>query len=363
MARAALIAAGFAAVLAAPARADHIDDQLLADAPKIVKYLKDHDVHTVGVVKFGVKKGDQPASYNAGTLNMKMALKLEHALVMANDSKQPIAILQDVTTEGSRSRGNLRKPQGRRALLDQVYPVAWGNDKKKPDMLLTGEVQLSKDMKTLAIAIRAFDHKKPDRLEDVMRLTGIKTDRDILASAGQSFVVARKLKRGMDDSAAEDAANRDQNSKDNPLQSPDDPIKFEVIYDGSPVTLEPDESSPGELKAKRSKTSQDAKEGQKVNFKITNTGKEKIGVVLAINARNTLFQEDLTQKAPGECSKWILDPGETYSIDGFYMSQDGKSVFPFRVLSDDESAKVEMAPEHKGVFFLYVFREVRARLP
>lgn len=355
---AALIATAFVALLTAPARADHIDDQLLVDVPRIVNYLKDHGVHTVGVVKFSVKKGDQPASYNAGTLNLKMALKLEHALVMANDSKQPIAILQDVTTEGSQSRGGLADSQGRRALLDHAYPVAWGNDKKKPEMLLTGEVQFTKDMKTLAIAIRSFDPKKPDRLEDVLRLTGIKTDRDILASAGQSFVLSRKVQgRGADDLAADDAAKRDENPKDNPLQSPDDPIKFEVTYDGKPVTLDPDQNSPGELKAKRSNTSQNAKEGEKVSFKITNSSKDKVGVVLAINARNTLFQEDLTQKAPGACSKWILDPGESYTIDGFYMSQDGKSVFPFRVLSDEESAKVEMVPEHKGVFSVYVFRE------
>src|SRR5205085_1397157 len=56
-------------------------------------------------------------------------------------------------------------------------------------------------------------------------------------------------------------------------------------------------------------------------------------------------------------SKWILDPGETYTIDGFYMSQDGKSFFPFRVLSEEESARVEMAPENKGVYSVYVFRE------
>src|SRR5262249_21143953 len=155
--------------------------------------------------------------------------------------------------------------------------VAWGNDKRKPDVLLTGEVQLGKDMKSVGVVIRAFDQKHPDKMEDVVRLSGIKTDRDILAGAGQSFVVPRKLGGALDEGAAEDAARRDENPKDNPLQSPEDPIKFEVIYDGQPVTLEPDQASPGELKARSSKTAQDAREGQKVNFKVTNTSKDKIG--------------------------------------------------------------------------------------
>ena len=46
----------------------------------------------------------------------------------------------------------------------------------------------------------------------------------------------------------------------------------------------------------------------------------------------------------------ILAPNESYTIDGFYMSADGKDVRPFKVLSDDESAKVDISPEQKGVF-------------
>jgi hypothetical protein len=357
-----LTALGFLSVtwsFAAPTHKVSLDERLLADLPKITQYLHNHHYQTVGVIKFKVKKGDQPGSYNAGTLNTKMALKLEHALVMAYDKNHPITVLQDVTTEASRSRGlGLTSTRGRRSLMEHSYPVAWGNDKQKPDVLLTGEVRLSKDMKKATVVIQALQPKQPDHLDTVVQLKSIDTDPDLLASAGQSFVIPRRLRgRSMEDAAAEDAADRDDKPKDNPLESPDDPVKLEVFYDGQAVTLEPDAGSPGELKVKRSKTTQDVKAGQKVNFKITNPGKAKIGVVLSINARNTLFQEDLTQRKAAECSKWILDPGESYSIDGFYMSQDGKSVMPFRVLSDEESAKVEMAPEHKGVFALVVFRE------
>ena len=44
------------------------------------------------------------------------------------------------------------------------------------------------------------------------------------------------------------------------------------------------------------------------------------------------------------------------------MSEDGKDVRLFKVLSDDESAKVELSPDHKGFFSMFVFREGAAGL-
>ena len=89
---------------------------------------------------------------------------------------------------------------------------------------------------------------------------------------------------------------------------------------------------------------------------ITNKSSDTVGVVLAVNGKNTLFEQDLTSNQPGDCTKWILAPNESYTIDGFYMSADGKDVRPFKVLSDDESAKVDISPEQKGVFSFFVFR-------
>ena len=86
-------------------------------------------------------------------------------------------------------------------------------------------------------------------------------------------------------------------------------------------------------------------------------------MVLAVNGKSTLFEDDLTCKPPGQCTKWILKPGESYTIEGFYMSEDGKEVHPFKVLSDDESAKVDLAPDQKGVFSLFAFRAGAAAMP
>jgi hypothetical protein len=125
------------------------------------------------------------------------------------------------------------------------------------------------------------------------------------------------------------------------------------------VTLEPDSGSPGEVRVRGSKAA-DPKEGQKVKFVVSNVSQDTVGVVLAVNGKSSLFLEDLASKSPGECTKWILSPGETYTIEGFYMSEDGKDVRTFKVLSDDDSAKADLAPDQKGVFTLFAFRPVGA---
>src|SRR5262249_6621449 len=261
--------------------------KLMAEAPKIMKYLADHHYQTVGVVKFTVKKGDGSASLNSGTLNTKMALRLEHALVLLNDPKQPINVLENVTANASRSSrsATIRNATGRRGLMEHTYPLAWGNDKKQPDALLTGEVRFAKDMKKANVVVQAFDKKNPDKLQEVVVIHDIPTDRDMLASIGQTFVVsARKVKRGGDDpdvDAVADTANRDKTTGGqpaNPLQDADEPVKLEIYYDGQLIPLDADPASPGELKVRKTKATE-PKEGQKVKFLIKNTGQDTVGVV------------------------------------------------------------------------------------
>jgi hypothetical protein len=355
-----LITAAAVVLYAAPARADQLDERLLADLPQVFNYLKEHKYQTVGIVKFSVTKGSHAPSMNAGALNTKLALKLEHLLIAANDPAHPLTVLHDVTSEAARSRGlGLSSAKGRRGLLEHAYPLAWGDETRRPDVLLTGDLQLSADLKSAAVVVKALDPKRPDHLDEVHRISGLHVDRDMLAGVGQSFLLSRgKLRsaRDLDDAASEDAKDHAKKG-DSPADSPDDPVALEIRYGDQVVTLEDDPATPGDVKEHRKTAKEQATQGKPVQFKLTNKTQDKVGVVLAINGKNTLFQEDLAEKKPGECSKWILGAGETYTIDGFYTSQDGKNVLPFKVLSDEESAKAELAPEHKGVYSLFVFKE------
>jgi hypothetical protein len=338
------------------ARGDSVETRLRNEAPRVMKFLTDHHYQTVGVLNFAVKKGDRPATFDAGTLNGGMAVRLENALMLLNDAAHPIAIVHSV---GSSHSGAYNSAQ-RQTLFQREYPLAWGNQKKRPDALVTGEVIVSKDMKSLDVIIQAVDRKDPERLADVIRLKNIPVDRNVLASIGQSFAVSRgvghRLSRDADTAASNDAAKRDETGV-SPLNDSDDPVKLQIFYDDKPVALESDASNPGEVKIRRAKTA-DPKEGQKLKFIIKNISKETVGVVLAVNDKNTIFQEDLVTKPIAECTKWILGPGESYTIAGFYMTDDGKDVRAFKVLSDEESAKAAGAPGLKGLFSMTVFRPV-----
>jgi len=346
------------------AQAESIETGLRAEAPRVMKYLNDHHYGTVGVLKFEVKKGDQSASLHAGTLNAAMAAGLEHALILLDDPARPIDIIHDASAaaNGRTHAATFRSAAGRRALFEHEYPVAWGGQNKRPDAFLTGEVVVGKDMKMLEVIVQAFDRKSPERLEEVTRVRNVPVDRNVLVGIGQSFAVSRglrhRLSRDVDVDASIDAAKRDDTGA-SPIKDGDDPVKLQIFYDGQAVTLEADASSRGELKVKRTKSA-DPKEGQKVKFVIQNVSHDTVGVVLAINGKNTLFQEDLTSKPVAECTKWVLGPGETYTVEGFYMTEDGKDVRAFKVLSNDESAKADLSPDSKGVFSMVVFRSAAA---
>ncbi len=64
--------------------ADELDKLLLQHSRTILPTLKDRGYKNVGVLKFRVKKGDEPATDRAGTLNLRLAEKLEMALILAN---------------------------------------------------------------------------------------------------------------------------------------------------------------------------------------------------------------------------------------------------------------------------------------
>jgi len=355
-----VVLAGFLAATTSSRAEDPINKAIREEAPAVLKYVKDHGYHTVGVLTFAVKKGNQPASLNTGTLNTMIARRLETALVLLNTKESGVEVIHDASQVASRQiRGaTFKNAPGRRGLLDHAYPVWAGAQKKQPDVFLTGEVMVDKDMKHLTIVVKSFDRKKPETVHEVLQIKNVPTNRDVLAAIGQSFVLPRGLRnrgaRDVDAAAADDASKGDNQPTD-PLKDPDDPVKLEISYDGNPVTLAADPANPGELRVKRT-TTDNPKEGQKVKFAVTNKSSDTVGVVLAVNGKNTLFEQDLTTKQPGECTKWMLAPGETYTIDGFYMSEDGKDVRPFKVLSEDESAKVDLSPDQKGVFSLFVFR-------
>ncbi len=199
--------AGLASVLvlvAAPALwAEDLEKQMLREAPKILAQLKGRGCKTVGVLKFRVKKGNEPLTDNAGPLNLTLANRLEMALILANKVQQPLGIIHDASAVAARLRGASHvTAEGRHTLFEADYPLAWGKEKVRPDALLTGIALISPDLRDMTVGILAFD-KDGKGLRKVAQFTAT-VDAVALVESGESFLLrgASTRARGEDHSQA-----------------------------------------------------------------------------------------------------------------------------------------------------------------
>jgi hypothetical protein len=340
-------------VPAGAARASDLNRKLLEQAPTVLRYLKDKGYQNVGVLKFRVKKGDEPITDHAGTLNLSLADRLERALILADDLKQPVGIIHDASAVAARLRGaNHLTREGRQVLFQGRYPLAWGGEEVKPDAFLTGVVQISSDLRDLTVGILAFDTGGTS----LERVTQFKATRDAgsLIETGESFLLRGAFDAGQEQPSqakAVETAERVKKEKDAyPLQDQAAPGRLEIYYDDARVPLE---VRGGEAQVP------EPREGQKVTFVLRRTAAAsgRIGVVLKVNGENTLFKERQPDVA---CRKWILGPGDPpITVRGYQLT--GKTAEAFRILSGAESKQKEIDyGGDVGTIMLSVFREKQA---
>lgn len=337
---------------AAPARADNIDEELIQRARTVMKDLQDRQYKNVGVLKFRVKKGPHEPSFNVGLLNANMASRLETALVLVNNDKNPLGITRDASQFAAAQDPKLSylNPKDWGKFFDQAFPLAWGKDKVKVDAFLTGQVKINPTTHKTTVIIESFD-RKAEELREVVNFT-VPTDRSILADTGESFsLVMRDLakKRGeeLEEEAVRDSEDRDKGKKvaDN-RDAIENLLDVEIYYDDKRSEVTEDKTVKGEKRVA------EPREGQKVHFVLRNRTNERIGVVLRINGVNTLHKEG-TDKQIDQYTKWILDPKKTYTLRGFYL-EDGKTVETFKVLSP--STLGDLDPQKLGLIEVDVFR-------
>jgi hypothetical protein len=155
-----------------------------------------------------------------------------------------------------------------------------------------------------------------------------------------------------DDDAVNNSNQRDNNKRNNRPNPTDSVVRLVVKYDG----LEQDVANHPTRTQEYTVT--EPRGVKEVTLELTNTSDERVGVVLAVNGLNTLYQENLEETPPASCSKWVLKPHVTYRITGYYEKGD-TSVKPFRILSKEESkAKEENDPAKMlGAIQMIVFAE------
>lgn len=333
-----------------------IERELLRCAPAVLEHCREKGYRNIGVLKFRVKKGNQPLSDNVGTFNSFLAERLETALILANKSvgTSPLGIIRDASATAAQIAGaDHTSAQGRARLFAVRYRLAWGDPPPRvsADAFLTGVVVVSPDLRDMTVGVLVFDREGAE-LERVVPVLKADVGIDALGELGESYALRGAFDEGAPRMTQEQLVQTalEVKSQDvpHPLQDGKSPVLLEIAYDGRPVSLE---FRNGEA------VIPEPRKGEQVVLTLRRNPaakEERLAVVLKVNGENTLFRE---RKRDIDCRKWILEPGAPPIVIRGYQKSD-KTYDAFRVLSDAESRKSEMHyGADVGMISLTVLRE------
>lgn len=346
-----------------------LERTLVRAAPDILKHCRDHGYKNVGVLKFLVHKADTDTlSDNVGTLNRTVARRLELGMILANNAREPIGVIENASDVAASIPGaNHLTREGRLKLFERKYPLAWGKDPVTADAFITGLVSVSADLKALNIKLLVFD-KSTNKLGPIGKDLVAANDPRKLSELGESFTRGAfddgsvetkpnaqedpKLRAKKDEQTLIRAAEVKTQAAKNPAADPAAPIKLVVLYDDTPVPIEVRDGrafAPEPL------------EGQRVTLRLTRTptARGTLACVVKVNGDNTLFRERLPDTS---CRKWLLEPGDG-PLDLIGFQADGNTTELFRVLSKAASKAREIDyGADVGTITLTVFAEQVGRL-
>ncbi|HOC43575.1 MAG TPA: hypothetical protein PKJ99_11230 [Thermoanaerobaculales bacterium] len=120
-------------------------------------------------------------------------------------------------------------------------------------------------------------------------------------------------------------------------------LAVEVLVDGRPSR---------EYHA-RGTTYVEARQGAEYSLRLTNRSGIRVAVALAVDGLNSI---DARTTSAAAAAKWVLDPWETVTIDGWQMSQQAARRFVFTTEPDSYGAWLGRA-DNLGVIEAVAFRE------
>jgi hypothetical protein len=386
-----LLAVGLLALAAPAARADAIDRALVRNSTDIMAKVRGLKAGTVAVLKFEVKVGDKPASFDAGPANTKLAQKLENLLILANDSKHKLFVVADAGTAAAAAAGKAGSPftwrtdTGRAMFCElPALPLAWDKSQSlRPDAFVTGRLELSADLAETRVTLYGFTRSNPADLVTLLTVTGasgmepakpLHTDRSVLALAGVAFAVGAMPanSRKADDAAARQARELFAAGQPGNAErvfaalAQHSPVRLEVLLNGQAVPLRADDDAPGGGRVVW--PAGGIGPNDTVEFRLTSASTtDRFSVLLAMNGRNTNArnpEDDLNVRDGRDQRKWVLDPGESIRIRGFYTDLSGNHN-PFSVLSAGESERLFglMSPKFRGRISMLVYGERPEKSP
>jgi hypothetical protein len=346
-----------AALLPQPASANSIDLKLKELAPAILEYCDAQGLRNVGILKFRVQVGDQKSSFQVGTMNSIMAIRLENALIFFNDyvfeePDQLRGITRNASQHAVEQFGNIDylEPASRQKLLTGTYPLAWGKEKVKVDTFLTGTVSISADYTKTTVNLEIFDQANAElRPLELMKNKPVSftvhTDRVTLSDLNTSFFLANREPPSFQGDLDPEEFLKTLNLNKQDELPYEEFLELKVYYNDQEVTIG------SKIEGFQVAT---PKDGQKIHLTLK-AKKEPIAVVLLVNGINTFNKETLRE--PEQYSRWVLqEVGKTYKIEGFYPS--AKALEPFRVLAADQANNYSLADNTKlGKIEVIVFRQ------
>lgn len=360
----------FGACSLSPA-ADDLEKQLLKQGPRVMDALKERGYQNVGVLKFRIKKGNEASVDQVGSLNMRLTKKLELALVVANDTRDPIGLIANASQIASEIEGASHlSEEGREKLFSQEYPLAWGDEKVVPDAFVTGVALISSDLRTMAVGILGFDSTS-EALFPIVKFQ-VALDLEDLLDSGESFTVRGVFDDGSlsmsqeerKDKATEEAlttslevkqetANESSpaKSKIHPLASSDAAVLLEIRYDNEVQEIEFRDGAA---------FVPEPQQGQKVFLIVRRKSSDKrLGLVLKVNGENTLGRQTV---ADSQAKSWVLEPDrKEWGFQGYYDTS-ANTMEPFKVLSQVESKAKEIDyGEFAGSISISLFPEQKVK--
>jgi len=338
-----------------------LERALLRKAPAVLEYLRKQGYGNVGVLKFLVTKDGTKLSDRAGTINIDVAHWLQNALILKNNRKDPLGVIDRASAVARKLTGaSYLTREGRAKLFEATYPLGWGDQMVKADAFLTGVLGVSADNPgVLDVALVAFD-RRSTRLEPFLEFQAAVRPA-LLEGLGESYVlrgafgregppatVAQKEEKihRLQDRAGQ--ASTLVRAVPHPLQekSAGLPVALTILYDGyeQPMRFVGNSAWVAE-----------PREGQTVEFVLTRDGgRERYGVVLKVNGENTIRKQ---RQEALYCSRWILDPGDgPYTVKGYQLDNDTRETFRVLSVAESQGRELDYGPD-VGLITMVVFRE------
>ena len=317
-------------LLATQATAGDLASTIHVAAKDVVAHCKANDIQSVGTLKFLVTR-DGKLSDNVGTLNTLLAKRLDVALVLANNPREPITLVDDASATAKQIDGaNHLSKESRAKLFTADYVTMWGDEKIRPDAFVTGIAEVGKDLRSIQIALLIATAKE-NKLEPIGDYKATITPA-ILTESGESFSTRGAFDGGQivktNDGTPSDLPDdldldadtqtilastkniRDEAGATHPLSDPAAVVKLRVLYDGQSV--------PYEVREGRALL-REPQEGQRVEPMIQkDSTPTRYGVVVKVNGQNTLMKQI---RPDAKCGKWILSkPNEQVAIRGYQLN-------------------------------------------